>query len=594
MTAESQSPRTFCEAFQSTAAARPDAVALRTPGDAVTITWREYDARVRAIAAGLAALGVGRGETVGLMLTNRPEFHLVDTGALHAGAVPFSIYNTNPPEMIAYLFGNAGNRVVITEAQFVPAVLATIAGGSAVEHVVCVDGKPEGTMSLAELEAGADPTFDVDASWRAVTPADLLTIVYTSGTTGPPKGVELTHANLIADLEASQQVVHADGADRLISYLPDAHLANRWICHYASIVTGLQITTVAVTRDVLGALTDTRPTIFMAVPQIWYKIKAAIEAQLLTERSPVKRKLAGWAIGTGRRVAHLSTAGASVPALLHAQHRLADALVLSRVRARLGLDQVRFGATGAAPIATDALEFVLGLGIPVCEAWGMTELSAVVTVNPPDAIRIGTVGPALPGVEVRVADDGELLVRGPIVMKGYHNDPGTTAEAVDADGWMHTGDVGSIDDDGYVRIVDRKKELIINATGKNMSPSNIEGAVRVACPLVGSAVAIGDERPCVTALLVLDPDGALAYAAAHGLTDSSPAALAADPGLRAVVDAGITAANATLSQVEQIKAYVVLPEFWEPGGAELTPTMKLKRRPIAQKYAAEIDALYRR
>jgi long-subunit acyl-CoA synthetase (AMP-forming) len=280
-------------------------------------------------------------------------------------------------------------------------------------------------------------------------------------------------------------------------------------------------------------------------------LKAGIDAQLAAEKSPVKKRLATWAIGVGRRRARLMSDGKAVPATLAAQHALADRIVLSAIRARLGLDRVKFAATGAAAIDPEALEFVLGLGVPVCELWGMSELSCAATVNPPDAIRIGTVGTALPGVELRLADDGELLVCGPIVMKGY-----------------------------------------LNASGKNMSPANIEGTIKVSCPLVGSAVAIGDDRPYVVALLTLDPDAVAAYAAQHSLADSSPATLADDPDVQSAIEAGIKDANSRLARVEQIKKFRILPEVWEPGGDEVTPTMKLKRKPIAAKYAEQIEALY--
>ena len=586
---------TLCSAFQATAAAAPAAVALRTPDNSVVLTWGQYRDRVRIIAAGLAGLGVRRGDTVGLMLTNRPEFHLVDTAALHAGATPFSIYNTLAPEQIAHLFANAGNRVVICEEQFVDQVRKaqqSATGEHTVEHIVCIDGNPPGTVTLADVEAQPAPGFDFDASWQAVRPEDLLTIIYTSGTTGPPKGVELTHANMLAELRATTSVLPASYADVVISYLPDAHVANRWGAHYQSMYTGMQVVTLADLKQMITVLPAVRPTFFGAVPQIWYRIKAGIVAQLAAEKSPVKRRLAAWAIDTGRRVAVLSSAGAPIPRSLAIRHRLADRLVLGKIRARLGMDRVRLSASGAAAIATDALEFVLALGIPCCELWGMSELSCAATMNPPDAIRIGTVGKALAGVELSIADDGELLVRGPLVMKGYRNEPDKTAEAIDVHGWLHTGDIATIDDDGYVRIVDRKKELIINAAGKNMSPANIEGAVKVSCPLIGSAVAIGDDRPYVVALLTLDPDVAAAFAAAHGIADTAPAALAENPALRAAIERGVKEANERLSRVEQIKKYAVLPDVWEPGGAEITPTMKLRRKPIAQRYAAQIEALY--
>ena len=586
-------PRTLTEAFQQTVQQHPHNIALRTPDGSVRLTWRQYADRVRRLATGLAALGVRRGDTVGIMLTNRPEFHLVDTAALHAGGTPFSIYNTLAPEQIAHLFGNAGNRIVVCERQFLDQIrAATAAEGTAVEHIVCVDDAPEGTIALADLESRTAEDFDFTTSWQAVRPDDVLTIIYTSGTTGPPKGVEITHANMLAELAATTGLHPQTVDDVVISYLPDAHIANRWGAHYANLHSGIQVVTLADMKQMITVLPQVRPTLFGAVPQVWYKLKAGIEAQLAAERSPAKKRLASWAIDVGRQRARLRSDGKPVPPTLRVQHAIAERLVLGAIRRKLGLDRVRFAASGAAAIDPDALEFVLGLGLPVCELWGMSELSCAATVNPPDAIRIGTVGTALPGVELRVADDGELLVRGPLVMKGYRNDPEKTADAIDADGWLRTGDIATIDADGYVKIVDRKKELMINAAGKNMSPANIEGTIKVACPLVGSAVAIGDDRPYVVALLTLDPDAAAALAAAQGLPDASPAALAEHPAVRAAIEDGMQQANAKLSRVEQIKKFVILPDVWEPGGDEVTPTMKLRRKPIAAKYAAQIDALY--
>jgi long-subunit acyl-CoA synthetase (AMP-forming) len=397
---------------------------------------------------------------------------------------------------------------------------------------------------------------------------------------------------MLAELRATDEISSVGVDDIVISYLPDAHIANRWGAHYANIYRGIQIVTLADLKQMVSVLPQVRPTIFGAVPQIWYKLKAGIEAQLAAEKSPVKRRLASWAFDVGKRRARLQSDGKALPRALKLQDALAERLVFSVIRKRLGLDRVRFAATGAAAIDPTALEFVLALGLPCCELWGMSELSCAVTVNPPDAIRIGTVGIALPVAELRLADDGELLVRGPLVMKGYRNEPEKTAEAVDRDGWMHTGDVATIDADGYVRIVDRKKELMINAAGKNMSPANIEGIVKVACPLVGSVVAIGDDRPYVVALLTLDPDAAAAFAQQHGLADASPGSLAGDARVRAAIEAGMKEANVRLARVEQIKKFTILPDVWEPGGDEVTPTMKLRRRPIATKYATQIEDLY--
>ncbi|NLV80181.1 MAG: long-chain fatty acid--CoA ligase [Rhodococcus sp.] len=590
MTPRDTPPSTLCEAFQTTAAAHPDRVALRTPDDSVRYTWRRYAERVEKLAAGLAGLGVRRGDTVGLMLTNRPEFHLLDTAAFHLGATPFSIYNSLTSEQISYVLGNAGNKVMICEEQFVP-VLRDALGDTGVEHLVCIDARPEGTLSLDDLEAAADPDFDFAAAWTAVQPEDLLTLIYTSGTTGPPKGVELTHANLLAELASTTVFLPTGPDDRIVSYLPDAHIANRWGSHYSSIYTGMQITTLDDLKQAIAVLPTVRPTLFGAVPQVWYKLKAAIDKTLADEPSPVKKKLALWAIDVGRTRARLQSDGRPVPKLLELQHGLADRLVLSAIRKKLGLDEVRAAVTGAAAISPEVLEFVLGLGIPCSEVWGMSETSCVVTMNRPDAIRIGTVGQAVPGVEITTADDGELLVRGPLVMHGYRNDPAKTAEAIDADGWLHTGDIAEIDADGYVRLVDRKKEIIVNAAGKNMSPANIEGVLRAACPMLGGAVAIGNDRPFVVALLALDADGLAVFAQERGLAGSH-AELAQHPVVLEFVGRAVETANTKLSRVEQVKKFTVLTTVWEPSGDELTPTMKLKRKPIDAKYTEEIAKLY--
>ena len=546
---------TVCEAFQFTAAERPDTVALRTPGGGVEITWAEYAERVRRIAGGLAALGIGRGDTVALMMTNRPEFNLVDTAAMHLGATPFSIYNTSAPDQISYLFSNADNSVVVCERQFLDAVRA--ADAALVEHVVVIDDEVEGTVTLADLEAACPEDFDFDKAWRAVEPDDVLTIIYTSGTTGPPKGVQLTHASIMAENRGFAAVMPFPVFGRFTSYLPSAHIGDRGITHYyASIMFGATVTAVADIRQVVGVLPEVRPSAWGAVPRIWEKIKAALEAK-----------------------------GIADPSVLPDE-------VKAAVREQLGLDQAQWLVSAAAPIPPQVLEYFHALGLPICEAWGMSELSCFATINPPDDNRIGTVGKVIPGVELKLLDDGELLARGPIVMKGYRKDPAKTAEAIDADGWMHTGDVATIDEDGYVTIIDRKKELIINAAGKNMSPANIEQKLKSSSPLIGQAICVGDMRPYNVALLVLDPDVCAQWAQEHGLPDAAAAVLAQDPGVHAEVAGGVEIANSQLSRVEQIKRFTILPVDWGPGGEELTPTMKLKRKPIHAKYTPEIDALY--
>lgn len=582
--------RTLTEAFQETARLRPSAVALRTPGDKVAITWREYAEQVRKLAAGFAALGVGRGDTVGVLLTNRPEFHLVDTAALHLGATPFSIYITSSPEQISYLFGNAENKVVVTEQRFLKTIQSA---QSEVEHVVVVDGDSgDGTLSLDDvIERGAED-FDFEATWQAVKPSDLATLIYTSGTTGPPKGVEITHANLMAEAESIVHLTKVGPDDRITSYLPHAHIADRMTAHYSNLLMGVQVTTVDDPRAIAQALPDTRPTVWLGVPRVWQKLKAGVEAKLAAEESPIKKKLAAWALDVGMKTAKLKLDGKSVPLPLQAQHQLADKLVLSKVRSALGFDQLRHGISGAAAIPEETLYFFWGLGIPVYEVWGMSENCGGATSNVAGANRVGTVGKPMYGIEVSLAEDNELLIRGAVVMRGYRKQPDKTAEAIDSDGWLHTGDIGSIDEDGYVRIVDRKKELIINEAGKNMSPTNIENAMKAASPLIGQVVAIGDNRPYITALVVLDPEAVQAKKDDFGLTELAPSAVVENEKVRAAVTAAIREGNKKLSRVEQIKRFTIVPQFWEPGGDEITPTMKLKRKPIAEKYAADIEALY--
>ncbi|OJZ74792.1 long-chain fatty acid--CoA ligase [Mycobacterium paraffinicum] len=582
-------PVTLCEAFQRNASIDPDAVALRTPGNTQTLTWRELAERVRKVAAGLAGLGVGRGDTVSLMMANRIEFYPFEIGAQHLGATSFSVYNTLPAEQLTYLFENAGTRVAICEEQYVDRIRAS---GAPIDHIVCIDGSPPGTMSVEDLYAAAQGGFDFEATWRAVRPDDVVTLIYTSGTTGNPKGVEMTHANLLFEGYALNAVLPSRFGDRVTSYLPTAHIADRMMGLYGLEVFGAQVTVVSDVRAIAAALPDVRPTVWAGVPRVWEKLKAGIEFAVASEADEVKRQALQWAMSVAGKRAAALVAGEPMSDELAAEWAQADELVLSKLRERLGFGELRWAVSGAAPIPRETLAFFLGIGIPIAEVWGMSELSCVASVSHPGEARLGTVGRLLPGLEGKVADDGEFLVRGPLVMKGYRKEPAKTAEAIDADGWLHTGDIIEVDEEGYLRIVDRKKELIINAAGKNMSPANIENTVLAACPMVGVMITIGDGRPYNAALMVFDAESVGPYAAQHGLGDASPAALAAHPEVIARIAAGVADGNAKLSRVEQIKRFRILPTLWEPGGDEITLTMKLKRKPIMAKYASQIEELY--
>ncbi|GFG49135.1 long-chain fatty acid--CoA ligase [Mycolicibacterium agri] len=582
-------PATLCEAFQRTAAIDPDAIALRTPGDTQTLTWREYAEQVRRVAAGLAGLGVRRGDTVSLMMANRVEFYPLEVGAQHVGATSFSVYNTLPAEQLVYVFDNADTKVVICEAQYVDRIRAS---GAEIEHIVCLDGTPKGTLSVDDLIAAGVDDFDFESSWRAVQPDDVATLIYTSGTTGNPKGVETTHANLLFQAHAIDDVLGVRFGDRSTSFLPSAHIADRMGALYLQEVFGTQITTVADPRAIAAALPDVRPTIWGAVPRVWEKLKAAIEFAAANEPDETKRMGLQWGLSVAAKKADALLAGGPVPDDVAAEWVQADELVLSKVREKIGLDQTRHAVSGAAPIPKETLAFFAGLGISISEVWGMSELSCIAAVSHPSEAKLGTVGKLVPGMECRIADDGEFLIRGPLVMKGYRKEPQKTAEAIDEDGWLHTGDILEMDEDGYLTVVDRKKELIINAAGKNMSPANIENTIKAACPLIGVVLVVGDARPYNTALIVLDAESAVPYATQRGLADASPEALASHPDVIAEIAAGVAEGNTKLAKVEQIKRFRVLPTFWEPGGDEITLTMKLKRKPIHEKYAAEIEDLY--
>jgi long-subunit acyl-CoA synthetase (AMP-forming) len=538
---------TIAEAFRLTVEDHPDRLAVSS--EDLELTWSQLRDRSDAFAGTLARLGVRRGDTVAMMVSNRPEFEIADIAVMSLGATPFSIYLTSAPAQVAYVIKDAGARVAIVEAPFAQLVEPLV------DHVLIVG------------EWDEEPGFEPD--WRAIGPDDLLTLIYTSGTTGPPKGVQITHGNMMAAVDAVEQRVQFPEGSRVISWLPSAHVAERTAHHYLPIVFAMSVTCCPDPRRIGEWLPKVRPTWFFAVPRVWEKLKAGIEAKLADNEDAQKL------IAAGKQKVELEQAGRPVPEPLQQALSIGEEKLFGPLRAAIGLDMVKVANVGAAPIPRDVLVFFHALGVPLAEIWGMSETCGAGSSNPLERIKIGTVGLPSPGVELKLAEDGELLARSKVVMAGYRNLPDKTAEALDEDGWLHTGDVATIDEDGYVTIVDRKKELIIDATGKNMSPANIEAALKGASPLIGQACVVGDGRSYNVALLVLDPDYAQTV----------------DDHERIVAEA-VEAANATLSRPEQIKRWTILGEDWVPGGDELTPTMKLKRRPILQKFASEIEAMY--
>ena len=469
------SAATIAEAFRVTSVQRPEEIAFRTRDDAVSLTWGEAREQVDALAGRLARIGVGRGDVVAMMLANRPEFHVCDLAVLMTGATPFSVYQTSPPNQITYIVNDAGAEVMITEQQFLPRILTARQALPGLRTVIVIDGDaPDGVLHIDDLP-DADPAFDLEASSAAIGPEDLLTLIYTSGTTGPPKGVEITHRSFFAYSSGLLDNVPAlQPGSHVISWLPNAHIAERNAHHYLPIICGMHVTCCPDGREVLDCVTEVRPSWFFAVPRIWEKLRTRAEALLV--QAPM---YAPASLNDAIEKVRLEQLGELVPDGLAARVAEVDERTFFSVRKALGLDRANCHI-GAAPAAPELIEFFLAIGIGLSEIYGMSETTGAGTMNPPESPRVGSAGKPVRDLEMKLAEDGEILVRGPVMMRAYRNQPKATAAAYTDDGWFLTGDVGAFDADGYLRIIDRKKELIINAAGKNMSPANIESALKSA------------------------------------------------------------------------------------------------------------------
>ncbi len=590
--------RTVPRLFRDTVAARPDAVALRwKDGDGWgEWTWRDYADRACRVAAGLGSLGVGRGDRVVVLMRNRPEFHVADVATMLLGATPISIYNSSAAEQLEYLIGHCGATVAIVEGgDYLARMLAVRDRLPSVREIVAIDGPGDsaGDDSVRRWsDLVASEPVDLDAAAVVARPEDLATVIYTSGTTGPPKGVMIDHSNVCWTVECLRRAFgeHDPNGSRIVSYLPMAHIAERMVSHYQGIAFGYEVTTCPEAGSVAQYLPAVRPQLFFGVPRVWEKIYAGVQA--VAAADPAREADFRHALEVGAEAAACRARGEPLSAELAARYAPIEETVLGPVRAFLGLDQVASAQSGAAPLPVEILEFFRALGLELSEIYGLSETSGPMTWTP-FRVRPGTVGPPIPGCEVVLGEDDEVLCRGGNVFRGYLDDPAKTADAIDGDGWFHSGDIGVFDDAGYLRIVDRKKELIITAGGKNISPANLEAALK-ASPLIGQVCVIGEARPFVSALLVLDPEVATAWAARNGIDATSLAELSRDPRVVAEIERIVGEANTHFSQVEQVKKFTLLPEEWSADSEELTPTMKLKRRGVAAKYAAEIEAMYAR
>jgi long-chain acyl-CoA synthetase len=555
---------------------------------------------VRLAGNGLLSLGIARGDRVALISLNRPEWHEADLAIQCVGAVTVPIYVTNSPPQLAYICGHSESRVIFVEnAGQLEKVIKTKAELPALEKVIVFDTTdvPLGgfVMSWEELLAAGDAhassnprAFDEAAG--KVSSEDLATLVYTSGTTGPPKGAMLTQHNIQWTTEALNSVLEAGPEDRRLSYLPLSHIAERMTSHFLQILQG-SVTWFAQSLDTLREdLGACRPTFFFGVPRVWEKFYVGIMG-LLESLPAEQREAAEQAVQLGVKRVEAMQAGSSLPPELEAKYQEADGKLFALARGALGLDQARALISGAAPINPEVLRFFHAIGLPVAEVYGQTEDSGPTSINRPDDIRIGTVGPPLPGVEVKIAEDGEICVRGGNVGPGYYKNPEATAELIDEEGFMHSGDIGEFDDHGCLRITDRKKDLIITAAGKNIAPQVLENMLKYS-PWISQAVVIGDRRAYLTALITLDQEKVTQFAEQKGIAFSDFADLSRHPDIQQLVENAVHDTNEQLARVEQIKKWTVLERDFAQEHDEMTPTMKVRRRAITQKYDDMIEAMY--
>jgi long-chain acyl-CoA synthetase len=590
---------TLPKAFLRTVRAHPSVVALRRmEGSAwVEMTYDELREQVARAAAGLQAAGLGQGQRVVLMMRNRPEFHVVDLAASFLRATPVSVYNSSSPEELSYLVDHAEAEIAVVEdGGFLDRFLRVHAELPRLRRIFVIDplcdAVPHDVAPYGELLSAG--VADLDSLGEATHPDDLATLIYTSGTTGPPKAVMIDQHNVVYTSEQLTRCYEfALGNDhgvglRYVSYLPMAHIAERVSSQYNAMRLGFTVSCCPDAAQLSAYLREVRPEIMFGVPRVWEKVYLGVNAALAADAE--KKRAFDDAVAVALPIIEARRSGIVTDQQQETSEFL-DEIAFSTVRRLVGLDSLRLGITGAAPIPREILEWFNAIGIPLTEIYGLSESTGPMTWEAnPDRIKPGSVGPGIPGCEVAIAPDGEVLCRGDNVFQGYYKAPEQTAETI-VDGWLHSGDIGVMDEDGFVQIIDRRKELIITSGGKNISPANLETALRT-IPLVGQACAIGDGRKFVVALLVLDPETSEMWAKAHGRQGVSLAELAEDPVVIAEVDSGVDEVNQRFAQVEQIKRFTLLGEEWLPDSELLTPTAKLKRRGVMAHYASQIEEMY--
>jgi long-chain acyl-CoA synthetase len=566
------------------------AVRFKHDGAWVDRSFEEVLETVRSLALGLIELGVEKGNKVSILANTRPEWTYADFAALSVGAVVVPIYQTNSPDECQYVLENSDAKLVVVEDDEQMEKIRAVRGRlPLLEHVVRMTGASEDAISLEDLakRGAARDAAEWEERWRAVTPADICTFIYTSGTTGPPKGCIISHGNYRAMLDMVNATSVIEPEDVTYLYLPLAH-SFALLIELGSFDLGA--TLAYWERDplkILPNLAELKPTYFPSVPRIFEKIYTTATSGIEKEGG-IKKAVFNWSLRVGGKMREAERAGRKPGFLLRKQYEFADKQVLSKIRALFG-GNLRLAVSGAAPINPEILRFFDAAGVLVLEGWGMTETSTAATISTPDDFKVGTIGKPFPGCEVRIADDGEILVKGPNVFQGYYKNEEATRETI-VDGWLHTGDIGEIDDEGFIKITGRKKDIIITAGGKNITPANLENEMKQHS-LVSQCVVVGDRKPYLVALVTLDPEEAVAYAKEHGLS-TDPVELAESPEIRREIEAHREKINERFARVEQVKKVAILSRDLSQEGGELTPTLKVKRAVVAAKHELEIEALY--
>ena len=596
-------PRTLPDLFAAQVARRGDAVAIRFKEYGIwhRVTWRHYGETVERVAAALLAFGLERGENVAVLGENRPEWLYCHLGIMTVGGVTVGVYPTSAPDQVTYLLNHSEARLIFVDSEEQLDKILSIAGLTRLQRIVVWDAK--GLWGFADervtflddfLERGTAlaQTRPAAVSERRalIAPDDTAMIIYTSGTTGPPKGAMLSHGSILWVTHAFLDINRVGPDDEVVSYLPFAHVYENLISVFGALRVGYIVNFVESLDTLAQNLREVSPTYFASVPRIWEKLASTVELRM-SDSTRLKRALYRLAVAVGRRHARARLAGRSVPPSLALAYRLACWAVLAPLKRRLGFDRTRIAVCGAAPASPELFEYYHALGIPLIEGYGQTESTGVISVNRVEAPRVGTVGQPVPGIEVALAADGEILTRGAHVFKGYFKDPALTAETVDAEGWLHTGDVGAWED-GHLRILDRKKDIIITAGGKNITPAYIENKLKFS-PYVQDAVVIGDRRKYLVALILIDEDNVTKFAQDQRIPFTTFQDLTQNGEITRLVEAEIARVNKTLSQVETVKKFALLPRRFYAEEGDVTPTMKVKRRALEERYADLIAGLYR-